>query len=68
MNTTIKSFGALLIASLAISSCSDDFLKEKISYDQTTEDCYNYYSGAAGRVSDVYKWSQPAVNSGASWK
>ena len=68
MNTTIKSFGALLIASLAISSCSDDFLKEKISYDQTTEDCYNYYSGAAGRVSDVYKWSQPDVNSGASWK
>lgn len=68
MNIYIKSFGAVLIAGVSLSSCSDEFLKEKISYDQTTEECYNYYSGASGRVSDVYKWSQPDVNSGASWK
>lgn len=68
MKANIKYMGAALLAGLAFSSCSDDFLKEMKSYDQTTEDCYNYYSGAQGRLNDIYKYCQPDVNSDANWQ
>lgn len=54
--TNIRLIGALLLAGVAVSSCSDEFLQEKKNYDQTDTDVYNYFTGAQGRVSDIYKW------------
>ena len=58
----------LAVAALTLASCSDEFLQEKKNYDQTDTEAYNYFSGANGRVSDIYKWCIPDVNSDASWK
>lgn len=56
----IKNLSFALIASAALlSSCSDDFLQDKKSYDKVNEDSYNYYEGALGRLADIYAWSLP---------
>lgn len=52
---------------LALSSCSDQFLDDKKNYDNVSNDIYNYYSGADGRVQDVYAWCLPDDGS-ISWK
>ena len=64
----IKLFGIAIAASLAITSCSDEFLQEKKNYDSTNEDAYNYFSGASGRVGDIYLWCLPDVNASPGWK
>lgn len=64
----IKLFGVAIIASLAFTSCSDQFLQDKKNYDQASEDVYNYLSGATGRVNDIYWFCLPDVNGSPSWK
>ena len=51
------------MACLALSSCSDDFLKDMKNYESTTPEAYNYYSGALGRLADVYALALPYGNS-----
>lgn len=68
MKKTMNYIGAVLLAGLTLVSCSDEFLQEKKNYDQTDSQAYNYETGISGRVSDIYKWSQPDVASDASWK
>ncbi|MBR1687418.1 MAG: RagB/SusD family nutrient uptake outer membrane protein [Prevotella sp.] len=62
MKRTIKyiSFGVLSVFALA--SCSDEFLQDKKNYDNVNEGIYDYFSGANGRVNDVYSWALPTVN------
>lgn len=62
-----KSFSIIAAACLVLSSCSDDFLKDMKDYNNTTTDAYNYYSGALGRLADVYTLSLPAVANNA-WR
>lgn len=49
---------------MVLSSCSDQFLKDMKNYDSTGVEAYNYYSGALGRLADVYALALPYVNSG----
>lgn len=64
----LNRFSLALIAAVAFSSCSDQFLQDKKNYDNTNEDAYNYFSGALGRVNDIYYWSLPSANDAPSWK
>ena len=52
---------------LAFTSCSDQFLEDKKNYGQVSEDIYNYYEGAIGRLNDIYSLCLPNV-SGISWR
>ena len=67
MKRTIKYISLGLMAVMMVSSCSDEFLQEKKNYDQVTSEVYEYYSGANGRLNDIYAWCLPAV-SGLTWK
>ena len=58
-----KSFSIIAAACLVLSSCSDEFLKDMQNYDSTTPEAYNYYSGALGRLADVYSLALPYGNS-----
>ncbi len=58
-----KSYTIAALAALAFASCSDEFLKEMENYDSTTPEAYNYYSGALGRLADVYALALPYGNS-----
>lgn len=58
---------ALVLASIAVgvSSCSDDFLKEKKNYgnfNQTT--AYSDYNGAQERLNNLYYWMLPTADGG----
>lgn len=64
----INIFSIAFATAMAFSSCSDQFLQDKKNYDNTNEDAYNYFSGAQGRVDDIYYWSLPSVNDDPSWK
>lgn len=57
--------GAAVTFAFSLSSCSDDFLTEKKNYDNTSTEIYDYYSGASGRLNDLYYWCQPNIQ-GAS--
>lgn len=61
-------FSVALMAAVAFSSCSDQFLQDKKNYDNTNEDAYNYFSGAKGRVDDIYYWCLPSANDDPGWK
>ena len=63
----IKILSISLLATLGLSSCSDQFLEDKKNYDNATAEIYNYFEGANGRVNDVYSWCLPAVND-QTWK
>lgn len=52
-----------LLASVAMTSCNDDFLEDKKNYDSVNEDAYNHYSGASGRLDQIYAICLPDVNS-----
>lgn len=67
MKKTIKYISCGLISLLALSSCSDSFLQDKKNSDNVSTDIYNYYSGANGRLNDIYSWCLPTV-SNMSWK
>lgn len=59
----LKSYSIAAAAFLALSSCSDEFLKDMKNYESTTPEAYNYYSGALGRLADVYSLALPYGNS-----
>ena len=61
-------YSAALLAALSFSSCSDQFLEDKQNFDNVTEEVYNNYAGASGRVLDLYWWILPDGNSDANWK
>lgn len=68
MKLNIFTIAALAVAA-SLSSCSDEFLQEKKNYDNTNVDAYNYFSGANGRVSDIYAVAMPSANNEAvAWK
>ena len=67
MNNKHHIIAALVLASMAmgITSCSDDFLKEKKNYgnfNQTT--AYSNYNGALERVNNLYYWMLPVSDGG----
>lgn len=59
--------GSMLFA-MAMTSCSDSFLEDKINYDNATSDIYNYYSGANGRISDLYQACNPNIQATRGWQ
>lgn len=61
----LKYISIAAAACLALSSCSDDFLKDMKNYESTTPEAYNYYSGALGRLADVYALAMPYAASGS---
>lgn len=62
MKTTMKYISLGLVAVLGLASCSDEFLEEKKNYDNVNAGIYDYYSGALGRVNDLYGWCLPTVS------
>lgn len=60
--------GLGIVSALTLTACSDTFLEDKKNYDNVTPEIYNYYSGANGRVSDVYGWCLPDPKASANWK
>ena len=62
MKRTIQYISCAVIAAGFLASCSDSFLEEKRNYDNVNADIYNYYSGANGRLNDIYSWSLPTAN------
>jgi len=64
---TLKYITFGLVAVLGLASCSDEFLEEKKNYDNVGTEVYNYYSGALGRVNDLYGWCLPTV-ADLNWK
>lgn len=67
MNTKLKYLSLGFIGVMALSSCSDEFLEDKKNYDNANSNIYNYYSGANGRVNDIYSWCLPTT-SDMTWK
>ena len=67
MKTIFYSKALLGAAALTFSmaSCSDQFLQDMKNYDNTSSEIYDYYSGADGRINDLYYWCQPNIQ-GAS--
>ncbi|MCH5312099.1 MAG: RagB/SusD family nutrient uptake outer membrane protein [Prevotella sp.] len=61
MKTTIKYISLGLVATLGLASCSDSFLEDKKNYDNVNAGIYDYYSGALGRVNDLYGWCLPRI-------
>ncbi len=59
MKKAIKYLSFGLVSVLTLSACSDQFLEDKTNYDNVTSDIYNYYSGANGRLDDIYSWCIP---------
>lgn len=64
----IKKWSIALMATVAFTSCSDQFLQDKKNYDSASADSYNYYSGALARVADIYSWCLPDATASPSWK
>lgn len=67
MNTNIKFLSLGMMGLLALSSCSDSFLEDKKNYDNVNTEVYNYFSGAQGRVNDLYSWCLPSPGD-MTWK
>ena len=69
MKKSIKYLGVAMMGAFALSSCSEKFLDEKQNYEQVGQDVYNYYSGALGRINDIYGLWLPNVPSGSDeWR
>ena len=64
----ITLFGFGFVSALAFTSCSDEFLEDKKSYDKVTPDLYNTYEGAKLRIDEIYTHNLPTANSGANWR
>ena len=64
----INLFGIGLVSALALTSCSDEFLEDKKSYDKVSGDLYNTYEGCEPRIDDIYSWCLPTTNSKANWR
>lgn len=64
----IKLIGFALLAFAGLTSCSDEFLQEKINYDQADPSIYNDYTGCLARVSDCYRYNLPDPNGNPNWQ
>ena len=63
----IFNIGALLLAvagASVMSSCSDEFIEDKKNFTNTSTEIYDYYSGADGRVNEIYRISLPNIQAG----
>ena len=49
-----------------MSSCSDEFIEDKKNYTNTSTEIYDYYSGANGRVNEIYRISLPNIQAKSS--
>lgn len=58
----------LFFSVVLITGCSDDFLKDKKDYSRTTEDIYNNYEGAKGRLDNLYTLLLPESTSGITYQ
>lgn len=56
------------MVTVALVSCSDQFLQDKKNYDSANADSYNYFSGALARVADIYMWCLPDATASPTWK
>ena len=61
MKKSIIYIGSALAGIMALSSCSEDFMKEKRNYDNVNAGIYDYIEGCEGRLNDIYAWSLPVV-------
>lgn len=69
MKKNILRLGIALSASLfVLSGCSDQFLKDKDNYKQTTDAIYNDYDGAKGRIDNIYMLLLPSANTKVSYQ
>ena len=57
----------LLVALTLITACNDDFLIAKQDYTRVTAAIYNDYSGAKGRINDIYSLCIPRSNTDVSY-
>ena len=61
MITKINNFYLFLLSILLLSSCSEEFMKEKKNFDNVNEGIYDYTEGCEGRLNDIYAWCLPVV-------
>ena len=47
-----------------MSSCSDEFIEDKKNFTNTSTEIYDYYSGADGRINEIYRISLPNIQAG----
>jgi starch-binding outer membrane protein, SusD/RagB family len=57
----------LVVATILMTGCSDDFLKEKQDYTRVTSAIYNDYAGSKGRINDIYSLCLPKSNTDVSY-
>ena len=62
MKSSIKYISLGLLSCLFFASCSEEFMDEKKNFDNVNVDIYNYFSGANGRLNDIYSWCLPNAN------
>ena len=53
MVTKINNFYLLLLSVLLLSSCSEEFMKEKKNFDNVNEGIYDYTEGCEGRLNEM---------------
>lgn len=59
---------AFLVSVTLLTGCSDQFLKDKENYNQTTEFVYNDYAGAMKRVDNLYALLMPSGTAGIDYQ
>lgn len=64
----MKLCGAAMLTAFAFASCSDEFLEEKKNFDNTSTEIYDYFSGAEGRLNDLYYWCNPNIQASRLWQ
>lgn len=64
----IKIAGLALLAFVGFTSCSTDFLEEKIDYEHADPELYNDYAGALARVADCYARALPNPGGNPGWQ
>ena len=47
-----------------MSSCSDQFIEDKKNFTNTSTEIYDYYTGADGRINEIYRISLPNIQAG----
>lgn len=63
----ISYLGAVALASLVLSGCSDQFLQDKMDYSSTTDNVYESESGAQSRINNLYTEILPDATSGITY-
>ena len=59
----ITYWGTFLLAAILFSGCSDQFLQDKKDFSNTTDNVFEYYSGALGRINNIYYLMLPDATS-----